>query len=167
MKKDLVKILLKGNDRGFTLLEVLVSILVGAIFVAASLQLIVFSAVFRVKAQEYSEANSLISRNLETIRNIAANDIDKSDGDCNPSSESDGYAGALQDEINNQDLAQEFSVEGSESGKDYSIEREQFILNRQPYDVLQLSYTATEDGEEVATLYTEVIPDATFECPPQ
>jgi len=60
------------SESGFTLLEVLISILIGTIFVAASLQLIVFSAVFRVKAQESSEAKNLVVQNIDTIRSIAA-----------------------------------------------------------------------------------------------
>jgi len=165
----------KGNQ-GFTLLEILVSILIGTIFVTASLQLIIFSAVFRVKAQESSEAKNLIAQDIENIRNAASSD-NGTEG-CNATSESDGFAHALLEsdqvkegvgdtvnfsEYNNDEL----DNKGAQSGKEYSIERTQSVLNREPYDVVKPEYNDSYDGESVASVYTEVIVDETFNCPPQ
>lgn len=59
-------------DSGFSLLEVLVSIIVITFFTAAAMQMMVVSAAFKAKAKEYTLAKNLIQQDLEIVRNKAS-----------------------------------------------------------------------------------------------
>ncbi|WP_353931320.1 prepilin-type N-terminal cleavage/methylation domain-containing protein [Okeanomitos corallinicola TIOX110] len=59
-------------DSGFSLLEVLVSIIVVTFFTAAAMQMMVISATFKAKAKVYTTASNLIQEDLERIRNKAS-----------------------------------------------------------------------------------------------
>ncbi|AFZ48770.1 hypothetical protein Cyast_2829 [Cyanobacterium stanieri PCC 7202] len=61
---------LKGKDKqsGFTLIEVLVTILVVTGFVLGSLQAVVLATFFRVQAQDKNEALNWVQQDLELIR---------------------------------------------------------------------------------------------------
>lgn len=52
-------------------------------------------------------------------------------------------------------------------GKDYTLTRTPTIKNVAPFEVLELVYSVTPQGggSAVATINTEVIPDAAFQCP--
>ncbi|MGH8000958.1 MAG: type IV pilus modification PilV family protein [Brasilonema sp.] len=63
---------LPKTEQGFTLLEVLVSILVATTFVAMSLQAMVLAAYFQVRAKEASEATLLIQQDLENLKYLAS-----------------------------------------------------------------------------------------------
>jgi prepilin-type N-terminal cleavage/methylation domain-containing protein len=64
---------LKLAEQGFTLIEVLVAILVTTLFISIAMQAMVFSAVFKVKAQEYAEATTWIQEDLEDVKYQADN----------------------------------------------------------------------------------------------
>ena len=54
-----------------------------------------------------------------------------------------------------------------EIGKNYVLKRTLNIADKEPYNVLELEYEVInpqEDEDPVAEMYTEVIPDAAFEC---
>ena len=54
-----------------------------------------------------------------------------------------------------------------EIGKNYVLKRTLNIPDKEPYNVLELEYEVInpqEDEDPVAEMYTEVIPDAAFEC---
>lgn len=59
-------------ERGFTLLDVVVSILLASIFIMVSLQAMVIATYSRVRAQQTSEAVLLVQEDLENIKYIAA-----------------------------------------------------------------------------------------------
>lgn len=63
---------LPQQEQGFTLIEVLVAILLTTLFVAVAMQAIVSAAVFKVRAQEFSEATNWIREDLETVKSNAA-----------------------------------------------------------------------------------------------
>jgi len=124
----------------------------------------------------------LIAQDIENIRNAASsysgtdNDSDSIKDQCNATSENDGFAHALLESDRVKEGAGDtvnFSEydnldnKGEQSEKEYSIERAQSVLSREPYDVVKLEYSASYDGESVASTYTEVIVDETFNCPPQ
>lgn len=56
---------LKLAKQGFTLVEVLVAIVIATIFIGVAMQMTVFAALFKVKAQEYAEATTWIQEDLE------------------------------------------------------------------------------------------------------
>lgn len=60
------------KERGFTLLDVVLSILLASIFILVSLQAMVIATYLRVRAQQTSEAVLIIQEDLENIKYIAA-----------------------------------------------------------------------------------------------
>lgn len=64
---------LSQPNQGFTLVEVLVAILITTLFVTVAMQAIVFAAIFKVRAQEYTEATNWIQSDLENVKYQAAN----------------------------------------------------------------------------------------------
>ncbi|MDJ0719199.1 MAG: type II secretion system protein [Prochloraceae cyanobacterium] len=71
----------KNQEEGFTLTEVLLSILISTLFVSSSLQLMLASSLMRIKANQRSEATKWIREQIEQVRLTAATD-DLSDGTC-------------------------------------------------------------------------------------
>lgn len=53
------------------------------------------------------------------------------------------------------------------SGKPYTLSRTSTVRSIAPYEVLQLTYVVTPQGSTTptATIFTEVIPNAAFQCP--
>jgi prepilin-type N-terminal cleavage/methylation domain-containing protein len=63
---------LPQQEQGFTLVEVLVAILITTLFVSVAMQSMVIAAVFKARAQEFSEATSWIQEGLEDVNYKAA-----------------------------------------------------------------------------------------------
>ncbi len=59
------------TDRGFTLLETIVAILIMTIFVSVSLQAMAISAILKLRAREYTEAIAWIQQDLEKVKYTA------------------------------------------------------------------------------------------------
>lgn len=75
------------QEQGFTLVEVLVSILITLLFVGVAMQAMVIAAVFKVRAQEFTEATTWIQEDMENIKYSAAELqytllTDETDGDA-------------------------------------------------------------------------------------
>lgn len=60
------------QEQGFTLVEVLVSILIVTVFIGVSMQAMVIAAVFKARAKQYSEATTWIQEDLENVKYRAA-----------------------------------------------------------------------------------------------
>lgn len=60
------------SEQGFALVEVLVAILITTLFVAVSMQAMVIAAVFKSRAQEFTEATTWIQEDLENVKYSAA-----------------------------------------------------------------------------------------------
>ncbi|MBD2459742.1 prepilin-type N-terminal cleavage/methylation domain-containing protein [Oscillatoria sp. FACHB-1407] len=80
---------------------------------------------------------------------------------CNATATPSGLAFALQ-----QSLPPLVSSTLTISGRPYTMTRQATVRNAAPFSVLQLAYTVTPQGRTTttATVYTEVMPDATFQC---
>lgn len=63
---------LPSSERGFTLVEALVAILLITVFVATAMQAVVIAAVFKARARGFSEATIWIQKDLENVRLQAA-----------------------------------------------------------------------------------------------
>jgi len=63
---------LPQQEQGFTLVEVLVSILIATVFVATAMQAMVVAALFKAKARQYAEATTWIQEDLESVKNRTA-----------------------------------------------------------------------------------------------
>ncbi|MDX2211841.1 MAG: prepilin-type N-terminal cleavage/methylation domain-containing protein [Oculatellaceae cyanobacterium bins.114] len=81
---------------------------------------------------------------------------------CNATTSQSGLAFALQ-----QNLPPVISSTLTVSGRPYTLTRQTTIRNEAPFSILQLAYTVTPQGRPTtttATVYTEVIPNATLQC---
>lgn len=100
-----------------------------------------------------------LSANLGTAETSGAAVIARCDADVSTG----GFAGYL-----NQNLPT-LSNGGTKTitGKHYTLTRTRNVRSVAPYEVLELSYSVVPQsgGSAVATVSTEVIPDAAFQCP--
>lgn len=60
------------QEQGFTLIEVLVSILITTMFVAVAMQLMVIAVLFKTRAKQHSEVTNWIQEDLENVKYQAA-----------------------------------------------------------------------------------------------
>jgi len=168
------------TEEGFTLVEILVSILITTTFVIVGMQALVIAAVFKIKAQETAEGTLWIQEDLENIRYQAfqlngGSSAPSTAAECTPTTgnEEEGYADTLRDAVilttPGDALTESDSFTKTSKfydSKTYTVSREFTLSGNEPYNVLQIEYDVTDsDGETVASLYTEVIPDAAFQCP--
>lgn len=174
---------LPSQEQGFTLVEVLASIVIATVFVATALQAIVIAAIFQARAQEYTEATTWIREDLENLRFSASTYVDGAR--CSPGTfPNNGYADGFSDRLH--DINQPNGTFGTDTdpdsdtitptkannaGKEFRFRRISIPLDTPPYAVLIVSYdvsprlSSTTFGPSIATLQTEVIPNGAFECP--
>ncbi|KAI9129175.1 type II secretion system protein J [Acaryochloris sp. CCMEE 5410] len=159
-------------DSGFTLIEVLVAMIVAAVFVSMTMQAIVTSAAFRVVATQYDEAVSWIQEDLETVVNQAAQyeiTTQPYSSRCLATLSSDGFAsGFLNDSVTGLGGASATIGPRALGGKYYTLTRTaNYTSSSDPYRLLNITYQVTEQGgsKPIAIVNTEVIPHAVFKCP--
>jgi prepilin-type N-terminal cleavage/methylation domain-containing protein len=164
---------LKGATiAGFTLAEVLVALMVSAIFTSLTMQALVTAAAFRSKAAQYDEAVSWIQEDLEAVVS-QAQQYESSALPfsllCNATTEADGMAARFISDSTN-GLGGPTATIGPRvlGGKSYTLNRTaQFDTTSDPFRLIEMIYTVTPDagGPAVATVRTEVIPYAVLRCP--
>lgn len=170
---------LPQQEQGFTLAEVLIAILIASLFVAAAMQAMVVATVFKVRAQEYSEATNWIQQDLEVVKNQASqyNAGANHDARCVATTPETGYADGLSDTLSSTgETLVEDANSGTDtanltkpfrSGKEFQLTRTITPVSTAPYNILRVNYdvSPTSGGSSIATTHTEVIPDASFQCP--
>lgn len=173
---------LPQQEQGFTLVEVLVAILITTLFVAVSMQAMVLAAVFKTRAQQYAEATTWIQEDLENVKYQASRYKDETE--CAPTIINDGYADGFRDDlvklgdptglkIGNQtgSYSERFDDEPSRTKKKFRLTRTTNPVNVAPYNRLEVRYdvspiiSTNTVGKSIANFYTEVIPNAAFQCP--
>jgi prepilin-type N-terminal cleavage/methylation domain-containing protein len=158
--------------RGFTLVETLVAMIVGSIFVAIAMQVIVSAAFFQSRAEQYDEAFNWVQEDLEAVINHAG----QYEMNANPSakcvfapiSADNGMAaGFLNDTTLGLGGASASFGPKQFGGKSYMLNRTAAIASADPYRLVQLTYTVTPQGggPAIAAITTEVIPYAVLKCP--
>ncbi|MBE9048316.1 type II secretion system protein [Pleurocapsales cyanobacterium LEGE 10410] len=180
----------KSFDRGFTTLEVLVSIIIALAFVSVAMQSFVLAMAMKVQAQEKQRANQLIQEDLEAVNNLASNVAEDHDNKCNPvattsptrTAYENSYAYELWEDI---DAVTAPTVnlliasDGTTSGKRLGLIRNQINdlsdpspVEDAPYRTLKINYQVREldssdnpIGDVIAKRYVEVIPDVALQCP--
>ncbi len=166
-----------NSESGFTLVEVLVSILMIAAFMTTALQALIAATALKVKAEEVSEATAWMQEDLENIR-FEANRIGLTPSTPpqytpNPTLCSNGYAQTLQTIL---------SASPSEVQRTSSFGARQYILKRSlvsQVETLQITHQVFRDTngngvldpnefddpqDAIRSLYSEVIPDVTYAC---
>jgi len=167
-----------SQDEGFTLFEVLVSILIVAIFLAVAMQALLIAVVFKVRAEQRNEAVNWIQKDLEFVKNQAKeyeiNTFPHSVR-CNATTSADGFAAGLLHNILGTPMLPPpapppttTSISRTLGGKDFTLTRISiYDTPTYAYKLLKLSYNVTpaDGGSAIASLSTEVIPDASLKCP--
>ncbi|PHV64050.1 type IV pilus modification PilV family protein [Cyanobacterium aponinum] len=159
-------------EEGFSILEVLVTILVITGFVLGSLQATVLATLLRVQAQDKQEATNWLQQDLELIRYqafILDNPTETSGLTPSQANACDNskYGTRLQDFI---DGTYPNTSDIDINGKSYDVAR----AYTAPENILQVSYTISYDSTHpryksggdnvVTTLSTEVLPNAALSC---
>ena len=175
----------KNLDKGFTTLEVLISIFIALAFVSVTMQSFVLAVAIKVQAQEKQRANQLIQDDLERLSDLASIIAEDHSNKCNPvavttgttsTAYENGYAEELWDDI---DAVTPPTVnllvasDGTGTGKTLTLVRNQINdlrdpspANDAPYRTLKINYQVTDpDANVIAERYVEVIPDVALRCP--
>jgi type II secretory pathway pseudopilin PulG len=86
------------KETGFTTLEILISLIIALLFVAVSMQSLVYAMAMKVQAQEKQRANELIQEDIERINRLGSTALTAT---CNATASGyvDGYAKALWDAL--------------------------------------------------------------------
>lgn len=162
---------LKKNQQGFTIIEVLVSMLIIVIFIAIALNLIVIAAIFKARAEQYDRAVVWIQEDLEQAIFIAQEyeqNATPYSPKCNATVASNGLAaGLLNDATGIGGTPKNFGTRSS-GGTTFTMTRTADYANSfDPFKLLTLKYTVApaNGGAAIATISTEVIANAVFKCP--
>ncbi len=158
---------------GFTLIEVLVSILVATAFVGLSLQGVLTATLLQAKALRQTEALSWIQSDLAELRwqaNISRLAFDRTR--CQAPTADRGFADALRDRIAQINVTGTdpynlpVQIKRNASGQEFELLRTLSIANS-PHHILGIQYQVRPRASgaiPVASFYSEVIADAVFQC---
>lgn len=154
----------KEREKGFTILEVLVTILVITGFLLGSLQATVLATLLRVEAQEKQEIANWVQQDLELIKYHAFT-LPFNSETCGT------YGQNLNDSITDQFPSSETISFPDHNPKSYDIARNYNASG----NILQINYIVTYGADHpnytdsskdnpVTTLLTEIIPNASLSC---
>lgn len=154
---------------GFTLIEVLAGIIVATAFVLITSQAIAISALYRVRAQRESLAWLWIQENFEEDVKFEVSQLAYNASQCDATTTAGGYAQALINAVNT------VPVETNPKflNKAHNATRTLGVKADAPYNVMTVSYevrdpdigtASNSNANLIASFYTEVIPDAAFNC---
>ena len=153
-------------ERGFSMIEAVVAMMLVTIFINISLQLLLAATAVRVIAREKAEATTWIEADLETVKFRASQYSDSSK--CNAINSNAGYAIGFRDAIpatNGLDAPTDLTLNKTINANNFILTRTANPRTIPPYDVLEIRYRVTSEfGLKIATLYTEVIPNAALNC---
>ena len=182
----------KSLDRGFTTLEILISIIIALAFVSVAMQSFVYAMAMKVQAQEKQRANQLIQEDLERTNVLASNILAEVKGvspnpdhtviqRCNALPPGGGtvvdveYENGLAKELwDDLDATAEPTVQllktadGTTAGKTLTLSRTHVseASSTSPHRTLKINYQVKDpDNNVIAERYVEVIPDVALQCP--
>jgi prepilin-type N-terminal cleavage/methylation domain-containing protein len=154
-------------ELGFTLIEVIVAILILTAFITVGMQLLVSSVAFKVSAREKAVVTAWIEEDLESVKFRASQYIDSSR--CSPGTIiAAGYAQGFRDAaVAANGLGGSFTPANKIIfGENFQLIRIANPRSAVPYNILEIQYSVTSaSGVTIATINTEIIPDAALQCP--
>ena len=169
------------------MLEVMIAILTITAFSIGTLQLMAFTALYKVRAERQAQANFWIQEDFEDVKFLAST-LDVSSSPPNPYITTDvctninqGYGTALRRKLTNTPLTnttiptEQLVATRTIFGKNYSLYRTFNITSANPHR-LRIDYRVQLATGQIADDYqnqenvitkssVEVIPDASFKCP--
>jgi hypothetical protein len=163
------------------MLEVIIAILTIAAFLTVTLELMAFTALYKVRAERQAQANFWIQEDFEDVKYLAST-LDDSSSYVSPDVCTQGYATALRRQLTATPLTTPIPTEKLVAtrtivGKNYSLFRTFNITNqsanphrlRIDYQVQLATGQIADDYRNqenvIARSSVEVIPDASFKCP--
>jgi prepilin-type N-terminal cleavage/methylation domain-containing protein len=160
MNKQFIYKSAKSDQHGFSITEVMVSILVLTLFTLSASSLMVYAAQNRVSALSDGEVTDQLQLLTENLRDRAAT-LPALSSACNATAVADGYG---------QLLASSLSASASSitlNDRSYTVTRTLTPVNAAPYDRLAVTYTFTAQARtsDTITMTTEIIPNVAFDCP--
>ncbi|MCM1981285.1 hypothetical protein [Lyngbya confervoides] len=177
----------QSPNQGFTTVEILVGVLLSAIFMAVAMQAIAVAAALRVKSQEASQAANWIQEDLNVVSAqakalggydpVTQSYASVSTNRCAATTATDGYAALLQNEADNHpEIAAQDTVIGTDDtdpkfssigNRPYTLRRRTSIVASNPH-VLRVQYdiySGTDTTvEPLQSYYAEIIPGVAFAC---
>jgi hypothetical protein len=167
------------TNKGFSTVEVLVSVLLTLIFLGVAMQAMVMATAIKIKAYQDSDATNWIQKDVEFVR-AEANELNKPAGatgaitypttpeKCAATTASTGYAADLQDVLMDPEKRPSpIDFTSSIGDRKYRLVRETNIQDSSP-QVLRLTYKVYRGTDTttapVSTFYTESIPAVAFSC---
>jgi type II secretory pathway pseudopilin PulG len=180
------------KETGFTTLEILISLIIALLFVAVSMQSLVYAMAMKVQAQEKQRANELIQEDIERINQLGSTALTAT---CNATTYTGSYAEALFNAIpattQTKNIIKKVKSDGlSETGgKQLALRRFHVSSttgnSTAPHRTLKVGYqvwnwdSSTTPGtfkdknngtldagdEPIAETYVEIIPDVALQCP--
>jgi len=162
-------------NQGFTLVEVLVGILIVSAFTIGTMQSLALSAYFRVKGQQYSQASSKISEDLEAVKFWANQYYPTTTHStlCAAKTPAAGYAENLKTYVNTRVPA---TANITITGRSFPMTRTLQVYDNTfgataPYNILKVFYEVRDpqitnpSNATIAYFQSEVIPGGVFSCP--
>lgn len=183
------------KEAGFSTLEILISLIIALLFVALTMQSLVYAMAMKVQAQEKQRANELIQEDIERINQLGSTlPTPPVAATCNSTSYGGGYAQALwaltptipatsQRKTIIKKIKSDGSVDTGGGGKQIALRRFHVssTINSNPYRTLKVGYQVwnwngsnytnqiggniTARDEPIAETYVEIIPDVALQCP--
>ncbi|WP_338431702.1 hypothetical protein [Synechococcus elongatus] len=147
------------------------------ILVGAGMQTLITASLLRLQARQKAEAIAAVQADLEEVKFIASQlsnqaRIGNSTVDlCKAGNVNVGFSTALRDEVTRRLGTDPQTI--TLAGQNFELRRNAVRVDARPYNILQLDYevrpvaaTAVSGDRVVTELYTEVVPYASYECPP-
>lgn len=159
----MLKSKLLQQQQGFTLTEVLVAILITSVFVATAMQAMVIAAIMKVQAQKIAQATTWVQQDFENVKYKASlAQLPYSQASCK-----EGYGTVLDVSLvapdpQNQTIgAKNYRIERVTDPGTESLKQ----LLKITYHVVPSSNDSGTDTDAIASISTEVFPDAAAQCP--
>ena len=158
-----------NSSVGFSLVEVLVASCIASIFGCLVFQGIGLASTIQARAIQKAEIAGWVRDDLESLRQQTA-ELAFNGNLCQPTAAESGWAAALEQALGGDQNHQLPTLNlVSTTGRTFQIVR-QTEISAEPYNILSLRYQVqpTDLPSSTAAIYefyTEVIPDAAFQCP--
>jgi hypothetical protein len=158
------------------MLEVMIAILTITAFSIGTLQLMAFTALYKVRAERQAQANFWIQEDFEDVKFLAST-LDVNSTPANPNVSADvctgneGYATALRRQLTATPLpttpipTDQLVATREIVSKNYSLYRTFNITSANPHRLLIDYRVQNQENDVIARSSVEVIPNASFKCP--
>lgn len=163
------------KEAGFSTLEILISLIIALLFVALTMQSLVYSMAMKVQAQEKQRANELIQEDIERINQLGSTlATSPVAATCNSINYAGGYARLLWNNLQTaapstatttsqtKYIIKKIKANGAldERGKQIGLKRFEIANNTAPYRTLRVGYQVWYWNETTFTNKTGGTPTA-------